>query len=251
MKKVLTAFLMASSLAMVTACADVPTDPEDRAEFETLNDPLEPMNRAVFGFNMRADKLVLKPIAEGYRTVTPETAQKGVHNVLNNLRSPMVFVNDVLQGEADRAAQTMVRFMINSTMGLGGLIDVVAYNGGPRFHEEDVGQTLAVWGISEGPYLMLPLFGPSNPRDAFGSVCEFVADPTDLVLANNDLEWVSWTRLGLETIDNRVQLLDPLDELERSSLDFYAAVRSVYRQRRANLITNHDVSLSDSFKGAK
>lgn len=236
---------MAVALA---ACAAVPEDPEDRAEFEAVNDPLEPANRAIFEFNLAIDRALLKPIAKGYRDVVPDQAQRGVHNALNNLRSPLIFVNDVLQGNPDRAAQTLTRFMFNSTVGLFGLFDVVADTNGPRFHGEDYGQTFATWGVGEGPYLMLPFFGPSNPRDAVGLGLEFVADPTDYYFHRRDADWAPWVRMGVNVVDERVQLLDPLDELERGSLDFYAALRSVYRQRRANDIANKDVPMSDMVK---
>jgi phospholipid-binding lipoprotein MlaA len=245
--------LAATAVALALAgCAAVPEDPEDRAEFEAVNDPLEPTNRAIFEFNMALDRALLKPVAKGYREVMPDPAQRGVHNALNNLRSPLIFVNDVLQGNPDRAAQTLTRFMFNSTVGVFGLFDVVADTNGPRYHGEDFGQTFAAWGVGEGPYLMLPLLGPSNPRDAVGTGLEFFVDPTDRYLKRRDGAWTTWTRMGVTVVDERTQLLDPLDELERGSLDFYAALRSVYRQRRANEITNKDVPLAEMLKaGAK
>ncbi|MGE5506638.1 MAG: VacJ family lipoprotein [Actinomycetota bacterium] len=231
--------------AFLAGCAEVPTDPEDRAEFEAINDPLEPTNRAIFDFNMALDRNIAKPVAKTYHEQVPEVAQKGIHNALNNLRAPMTFINDVLQGEPDRAAQTMVRFMFNSTAGLGGLYDIVTDTNGPRYHSEDLGQTMAVWGVGDGPYLMLPFFGPSNPRDAVGTGAEYVADPVGYV---DIATWATASKTGVGVVDERTQYLDPLDELERGSLDFYAALRSVYRQRRANDIANKDLPLSESFK---
>lgn len=228
------------------ACAQVPTDPEARAEFEEVNDPVEPANRAVFDFNMALDRTVLKPVARGYRAAVPEVAREKIHNAILNLRAPFTFANDVLQGEPDRAAQTLIRFMINSTAGLFGLFDVVGDTGGPKHHDEDLGQTLAVWGVGEGPYLMLPVLGPSNPRDAVGKGAEFVADPADIALGNRFSDSAVWGRTGGDLLDTRTDLLDPLDDLERNSLDFYAAIRSLYRQRRANLIANRDKPLAES-----
>lgn len=248
MKTWFTGAAVATLMATLSACAEIPQDPEDRAEFDALNDPLEPMNRAVFSFNTAADEAVLQPIARTYRSTLPESAQRSVHNVINNLRSPVIFANDTLQAEPERAGDTLIRFLINSTAGLFGLFDVVGDTGGPRFHSEDFGQTLAVWGIEDGPYLVLPLFGPSNPRDAAGLGVEWFADPADLALANQGLEWVSWTRFGVGVVDERAALLDPVDELKRGSLDFYAAIRSVYRQQRASEIANKDISLADAFK---
>jgi phospholipid-binding lipoprotein MlaA len=238
--------LAATAVAVVLAgCAEVPTDAEDRAEFEAVNDPLEPTNRAIFDFNMALDKNIAKPVAKTYHEQVPEPAQKGIHNALNNLKAPMIFINDVLQAEPDRAAQTMIRFMINSTWGLGGLVDFVKDTNGPRYHGEDLGQTMAVWGVPDGPYLMLPFFGPSNPRDAAGTGAEYVADPVGYA---NVPAWSGYTQTGFGVLDERTEYLDPLDELERGSLDFYAALRSVYRQRRASDIANKDLPLSESFK---
>jgi phospholipid-binding lipoprotein MlaA len=235
-------------LMVLVGCAEVPTNPEDRAEFEAINDPLEPLNRGVFDVNLALDRAVLKPVARGYRDWVPVAMRDRVHDFILNLTGPIVFVNDVLQGEPDRAAQTLDRFIINSTAGLLGLVDVVGRTGGPRHHEEDFGQTLAVWGVGEGPYLMLPFFGPSNPRDAVGRGVEWVADPADIALGNAFSREVLWGHLGTEMLDTRTELLDPLDELERSSLDFYAAVRSTYRQRRASLIINRDRPVAELVK---
>jgi phospholipid-binding lipoprotein MlaA len=169
-------------LVALSACAEVPRDPDERAEFEAANDPIEPFNRGVFEVNLALDRAVLKPVATHYRDWVPQGVRDRVHDFVLNLNAPFVFANDVLQGEPDRAAQTLDRFIINSTAGLLGLVDVVGRTGGPRYHTEDFGQTLAVWGAGEGPYLMLPVFGPSNPRDAVGKGVEMVADPTDIAL---------------------------------------------------------------------
>ena len=214
----------------MAGCATVPLDPEDRAEFEALNDPLEPMNRTVLDVNMKIDEWLLEPIARGYRHMMPEFVQQSVHNVLNNLRSPLILANEVLQGETERAVRTVARFMVNSTVGLFGIFDVAAKN--LPFRNDDFGQTLAVWGIGEGPYLVLPLLGPSTLRDTVGFGVDFYTDPTDLFLDHERLHWAVNTRLGLNALDTRAGLLEPMDDLKRTSLDFYAAMRSVYRQRR-------------------
>ncbi|HTH16454.1 MAG TPA: VacJ family lipoprotein [Magnetospirillum sp.] len=246
--RLFTCVLAVAVTTLVSGCATVPTDPEDRAEYEALNDPLEPTNRTVMDFNLALDDAVLRPVARGYRSGLPDEVQHGIHNVLNNLRSPLIFANDTLQGSPNRAGDTLIRFMINSTMGVFGIFDVVGDTGGPRYHGEDFGQTLAVWGVGEGPYLVLPFFGPSNPRDTVGLGVEFLADPADLALVNQSLEWAVWTRTGVGVGDERAELLDPIDDLKRNSLDFYAAVRSIYRQRRANEIANRDMKASDLYK---
>ncbi|OAN53063.1 hypothetical protein A6A04_14725 [Paramagnetospirillum marisnigri] len=227
------------ALALVAGCATPPPadDKEAVAEWEQINDPLEPFNRGVFDFNLAADKYAFKPAAQAYRYVMPKFGRDRVHNVLTNLNSPLIFANDLLQGEADRAVQTLFRAMINTSFGLLGYADVAAEAGIPP-HEEDFGQTLAVWGVGEGPFLMLPVFGPSNPRDGIGLVAEFFADPFDIAMANAGKEWISYTRFGFTGLDKREGLLDTLDEIERTSLDFYASLRSLYRQHRASEIKN-------------
>lgn len=227
------------ALALVAGCATPPPadDTEAVAEWEQVNDPLEPMNRAVFDFNRAADKYAIKPAAEAYRAVMPKYGRERVHNVVSNLNSPLIFANDVLQGEPDRAVQTFFRAMLNTTFGLGGFLDVATPAGIPP-HDEDFGQTLAVWGVGEGPYLMLPILGPSNPRDASGLVAEFFADPFDIWMRNIGKEYISYTRMGLTGLDKREALLDTLDEIERTSLDYYASLRSLYRQHRNSEIKN-------------
>lgn len=222
---------------MVIGCAAVPTDPEELAEFQSLNDPLEPANRGILKFNQAVDSVLFKPVAKVYRAVVPSPARTAVHNVLSNLDSPFILINDALQGEGERAATTFARFFVNSTLGILGIFDVAGSDGLP-YHSEDFGQTMAVWGIPAGPYLVLPVLGPSSPRDAVGVGVGFVADPVDIVLSNNDLEEWSWARTGVGALDQRESLLDRLDDLERTSLDYYAALRSVYRQYRADEIKN-------------
>jgi phospholipid-binding lipoprotein MlaA len=230
------------ALALASGCATPPPadDKEAVAEFEQTNDPLEPMNRAVFEFNDAVDKALLKPVAQGYRAVVPAYGRERVRDVLNNLRSPIVLANDVLQGEPDRAMQTLMRFAFNTGFGIGGLFDV-ASPGGIPYHDEDFGQTFGVWGIGEGPYLVLPILGPSNPRDTTGLAVEWLADPFDIWMDNTGRDWAMWTRTGVGGVDKRENYLDTLDEIEKSSVDYYAAMRSLYRQRRAVDIKNGPV----------
>ncbi len=211
---------------------------------DDANDPLEPVNRAVFSFNMTLDRYTLKPVARVYRDYLPDPAQKGIHNVLVNLRSPIDLLNTLLQGDFDRSLIVLKRFIVNSTAGIGGLIDAAAETGDER-QQEDFGQTLAVWGVGEGPYLVWPLFGPSNPRDTVGAVADVASDP--LFWLGMGSEWdaaepLMWTRFGLEVIDARAPLIDPLEELERTSVDYYVAVRDFVRQRRMLDIMNRKTS---------
>jgi phospholipid-binding lipoprotein MlaA len=228
---------LALGALVITGCATMPSDPEARAAYLEASDPLEPLNRAIFSFNLGLDKAVLRPLAAAYNTVLPDPVRDGVRNFLNNLRTPIVLANDVLQGEIGRAGETVGRFLLNSTIGVGGLFDI-ATELGFEFHDEDFGQTLAVWGVGEGPYLMLPILGPSNPRDAVGLVGEYFADPVVIWTTNTDREWILYTRTGVDAVDRRSRNVKTLEELERTSLDFYAAVRSLYRQRRMDEIRN-------------
>lgn len=234
---------MLVSFLLVAGCA-TPPDPADAeavAEFSEVNDPGEPTMRAVFEFNRALDRMVLKPTAVFYKDFTPTVFQRGVHNFLNNLRSPVIFFNDLLQGEIDRAGVTLARLVINSTLGVLGLRDQAAEMGF-EYHNEDFGQTLAVWTVSEGPYLMLPVFGPSNPRDAVGLAVDFLVDPLGWWAAGSGYEWAVYARSGTRAVDLRARHFDSLEDLEKSSLDFYAAIRSLYRQRRADQIGNGETS---------
>lgn len=219
-------------------CATPPTDPEERAEWEQVNDPLEPMNRGVFEFNTALDRAVIKPIALAYRDTLPEPVRRSVGNFLSNLNAPLIFASDVLQGEAERAGTTLMRAAINTTIGVGGLFDMAADWNLVR-HDEDFGQTLAVWGASDGPYVMLPLFGPTNPRDTVGLVVEFVADPLGLYLASINMAYLGVVRSAMQAVDTRTEYLDSLDAIERTSLDFYSTIRSVSRQFRQDQIRNN------------
>ncbi|MFQ5957967.1 MAG: VacJ family lipoprotein [Alphaproteobacteria bacterium] len=213
--------------ALATGCATSPDQEEELAEFEDVNDPLESLNRGIFEFNRFADGILIKPLALMYRTFIPPEVRRGTRNFLENLRTPVTLANDLMQGKMERAGNTIGRFVINSTVGIGGVMDM-ADRFGMEGHREDFGQTLAVWGTGEGFYLMLPLFGPSNPRDVIGLVADAFLDPLSYVLDDDILA----TRTVVRGVDERESVIDTLDEIERTSLDFYATLRSLYRQRR-------------------
>jgi phospholipid-binding lipoprotein MlaA len=224
-------------MGLLAGCATPPTDdPDALAAYEEANDPLEPMNRYFFELNYAADELLFKPLAGWYYVALPDFAQDGVRNALRNLRSPIVLANDLFQGETERAGITVGRFLVNSTLGLAGLFDV-ASEMGLEYHDEDFGQTMAVHGVEEGPYLVLPLLGPSNPRDAGGRVVDMLFDPLTYI----GIFAVDNIGLGaavLEGVDTRARNLKTLDEVRKGSLDYYATLRSLYRQRRNDEINN-------------
>lgn len=232
------ALLAVLSAGLLSGCATPPDDPQGKADFEAVNDPLEPVNRALFELNRVIDNLLLKPVAFAYSIFVPVPLQTGVHNALVNLKSPIILANDLLQGETDRAGQTVERFAINSTVGLLGTYDAADKWFGVAPHTEDFGQTLATWGAGEGPYLFIPIIGPSNPRDLAGLAVDTVADPLNWYLHNTHQDDWIWARTIATGVDSRAALLDTLDNLEKTSLDYYVTLRSVYRQRRADEINN-------------
>jgi phospholipid-binding lipoprotein MlaA len=231
--------LALAALLAMPACATRPPadDPEALAEFRTNNDPIEPTNRVLLQVHEAVDQAVLEPVARAYREVVPRPVRTGVRNALGNLRAPVILLNDALQGERQRAEITLGRFMINSTLGLGGLIDVAAMIGVPG-HAEDFGQTLAVWGVGEGPYLFIPVLGPSNPRDLSGSIVDIAANPVSYIGQGGLVDAFDWTRIALTVVDTREGLLDAVEQVRATSLDPYATIRSAYRQRRRAEIEN-------------
>ena len=234
-------FILFTTAAAPSWAADtVPTYTVVQAEetgYDDVKDPIEPVNRFIFGFNELVQAWVLRPATEIYRIFIPPPIREVVGNMIDNVRSPVILANDLLQGETDRAWETTQRFAINTTIGVGGMFDWATDFGIPK-HNEDFGQTLAVWGVGEGFYLVLPVFGPSNPRDAVGKVVDRFFDPLGLYLASENLEAAQYGRLSTEAVDEYGGVVDELDEIKRTSVDYYAALRSLYRQRRASEIRN-------------
>lgn len=224
---------------LLSGCASAPNanDPQAVAEYKELNDPIEPLNRTFFEFNRGLDTMLLRPAATFYKAMVPPPLQNLVHNFLNNLKTPVVLLNDVLQGEGQRASDTLARFAINTTVGVLGFGDPATNMGFAR-HGEDFGQTLGVWGSGEGPYLVLPIFGPSNPRDAVGKVVDTLTDPIWHYAQNTDREYIPNERLVADAINFRARNLNEINDLQRTSIDYYAAVRDLYRQIRNDEIRN-------------
>ena len=229
------AFLLLALPLLVTACADVPTSPQERAEYDAVNDPFEPMNRQIFDVNDFLDRLLIRPLAELYRAMIPPPIRDRVAGIVTNMKEPVIFANDLLQGGFGRALTTFERFGINTTIGVGGMFDV-ANDWGLYQQTGDFGQTLASWGVSDGPYLVLPLLGPSNVRDAVGLGVDSAMTPWGYIVTyyagpgvGNKFEIAYFTADGLV---RREQSIEALDALREGSLDFYAQMRSVYRQYR-------------------
>lgn len=231
--RLIAAFFICGGIA--AGCASAPVnDKEALAAFKKTNDPLEPLNRSMFDLNLFLDKMVMMPVAVLYRDVVPEPARNVAKNMVDNLKSPVTFANDVMQLESKRANNTFWRFVLNSSFGFFGAADVATGFGFPP-HKEDFGQTLAVAGVGEGPYLMVPFLGPMNPRDALGRIVDIFLDPFTYVVDN---PYLGPARFATDAVDFRTRNFDAINDLERSSLDYYATARSLYRQSRNDDIRN-------------
>ena len=210
-----------------------PSSPEiDDVSF----DPYEEANRKLFAFNEAVDGAILEPMAQAYRDIVPERGRESIRNFLRNLESPTILFNDVLQRENERASNTLNRFFINSSIGFFGFGDPATDMGYPR-HTEDFAQTLAIYGIESGPYIMSPFFGPSTPRHIAGRIVDFAVHPLTWYLQDqNDGYRYSY---GIsEAVVAREELLDVLDDIEGDSTDYYVSIRNMYMQRRMNEISN-------------
>ena len=222
--------------ALLTVAACSTPSPESLAE----NDPWEATNRDTFAFNVWIEHNVAKPVVDVYRDVVPQPARDGVHNALSNLHSPIVLANDVIQGRPKQALRTAARLVLNSTFGLGGLIDVAGRIGIPR-HDNDFGITLGRAGAAEGSYLMLPLLGPLLPRDLVGTAVDGVFDPFTWSHFPGRHELLL-TRSTVGILDTADRQLDQFEAIEHSSIDFYASTRNLYRQSRKAQIEGAAIS---------
>lgn len=205
---------------------------------DDANDPLEPVNRAIFEFNQVIYDALFTPIAKAYNDAVPALVRSSLGNVIDNIASPITLANDLLQLEFTRALTTLARFVVNTIAGIGGMGDV-ATGIGLKPHTEDFGQTLGSYGMGEGLYLVLPLLGPSNPRDAVGKfLVDPYFDPLGLYLDNTDQDTAIYVRTGVNALDEYASMVGELEKIRRTSVDYYAAIRSLYRQKRAAEIAN-------------
>lgn len=226
MKRVISRALLAPLLAIALAaggCATV--QPEN--SFHSKRDPYENFNRAMFSVNETLDQAVLKPLARGYETVVPELGRWMIGNVFANLGDLWTAANQLLQGKPVLAVSDLGRFAINTVFGFGGVTDMAA-DFGLRRHHEDFGQTLGVWGFGTGPYLVLPVFGPSNVRDGLGLVVDLKADPLNQIGSDGERNNAKLLRV----IDTRASLLKATKVIEGVALDKYLFIRDAYLQRR-------------------
>jgi phospholipid-binding lipoprotein MlaA len=230
------AVAMMAAAVLMGGCASTDTGAAE------VWDPIETPNRFIFAINRTIDMIAIRPLAVTYRDWMPERGQKGIRNVLDNLGEPVTAINEVVQGSPGRAATTIGRFLVNSTIGIAGIFDVASAMGMPK-SKEDMGKTIGYYAGTEpengGFYIVLPVIGPSNARDGVGLAIDASMDPFSLVTfsINRNVGWIaSGARYGATAIDMRSRTLFALDDLEKNSVDYYAALKSAYTQQRADLI---------------
>jgi phospholipid-binding lipoprotein MlaA len=229
-----TVVVAAAALALLGGCASTDTGAAE------VWDPIEIPNRFIFSINRAVDVMALRPAAVLYRDWMPAPAKRGIHNVLENLGEPVTAINEVVQGDPSRAATTLARFLVNSTLGLAGLFDVATHLGLTKT-KEDFGKTVGYYAGVEpengGFYLVLPVAGPSNARDAAGLMADYAVDPFRILTYALNIDAIyQGVRYGTTVIDIRTRTMFALDDLEKNSVDYYAALRSAYTQQRADLI---------------
>lgn len=234
-------FTVAVMVACVAACASSATEQHE------YDDPFEGYNRAMFSFNYQVDKYVIKPVAEGYRAVTTPFVRERIRSALSNLREPLSAGNYLLQANPEASAKSLSRFVINSTLGLAGMFDVAEGWGLPK-DRTTFNETFAKWCVPQGPFIVLPLLGPSTPRAATGIAFEFVFDPVFWTTYHdaNAHDKIAWGYAAVQGISLREESLEFLDDLERNSVDFYATMRSAYLQNQSKLKCFNDVSKDEN-----
>lgn len=236
-------FYMGALALALSACATT-----QQVESSSPQDPYEGFNRKVFLFNGGVSKYALVPTAKAYEAVTPEFARDRVGDTLSNLKSPVTFANDVLQAKPARASDTLFRFVINSTVGIGGLWDAADYFG-LSGHKEDFGQTLGVWGVDTGPYLIVPFLGPSNPRDLLGQGIDAALDPLNWTEFSGqpDLDDdIATARFALGTLNGSIGLVEQLETLNQQA-EPYIAMRRIYMSQRDAAINDGKIDDENAF----
>jgi phospholipid-binding lipoprotein MlaA len=216
-----------------------------------IADPIEPFNRAVFAFNDTFDTFFLSPVATAYKTVLPGFARTSISAFLSNLSAPMSLANELLQWDWADIDVTLRRFVVNSTLGVGGLIDVASYHGLPAIDPEDFGQTLAKWGVGNGFYVVMPLMGPTSVRDAFAGIVDIFFDPFNLMLGNTDQNALMYARLGLTVVNTRADIGTAYDDIMNNAVDPYVTFRSVYVQNRAYLVQDNTADSYDDMEDSQ
>jgi len=252
MKKIILSSLL---LILLSANVSAGTDGENKVskKDKPVKDCFESLNRGTFSLNQGLDKVIFKPIAKTYRTL-PSPVRTVTSNALNNISSLITIPNNILQGELKTAGVNTGRFAINTTIGILGIFNVAKKMGFPEYEKEDYGQTLGVWGVDAGCYLVLPVLGPSTVRDTAGSFANALGgDPYYNASINGNNEYLTKSDFVitkfLTGVDFRAKNLDTLDNLEKNSMDFYASVRSLYLQDRQRKINNKNSTIEILYEG--
>ena len=211
---------------------------------EEVKDCFESINRGIFVFNQGLDNVIFKPLAKGYRKL-PQPIRSGTSNVIGNLGNVVTIPNNILQGQMKDAGMNSLRLIINSTLGIAGIFDVASYYGIEKRDKEDYGQTLGTWGVTEGCYFILPVLGPTTVRDSVGSLVNIMGgDAWYNVTIANDTQYFNesdyYLSRVLSGVDFRAKNLESFDSLEKTSIDLYASIRSLYLQDRQRKIQNID-----------
>jgi phospholipid-binding lipoprotein MlaA len=219
--------------ALLAGCATAPpaSDTAGYQAFEQQNDPIEPTNRVFYKINDVLDTYAMKPVAQGYVDITTVGIRNHVTNFVTNIGEPARLLNFMAEGKPRSAGTSLVRFVLDSTVGIGGIFDPASALG---YHEldTDFGITLAIWGVPPGPYLYLPAFGPSGVRDAMNIPVEYFATPMEAAPASDALTYFTWSETALHLVNTRAEYIQPIDQVKATALDPYATFRSLYRQSR-------------------
>ena len=244
LKIIILIFVSNMLFSIANAGSDGSLEIESKSGSGEINDCFEKVNRGIFAFNQGLDKVIFKPLATGYRKL-PQPVRSGASNALGNLGNVVTIPNNILQGQIKDAGVNTLRFVINTTLGIGGLFDVASYYGLEKREKEDYGQTLGTWGVGEGCYFVLPVLGPTTVRDSLGSVANIMGgDVWYNVTIANDTQYFNeadyYLSRVMSGVDFRAKNLESFDSLERTSLDLYSSVRSLYLQDRRKKIQNLD-----------
>ena len=220
---------------MLSGCAKAPpaSDTADYQAYQQQNDPYEPTNRVFYSINDKIDRYAFKPIAKGYVDITTQGIRNHVGDFITNIGEPGRLVYFAAGGKPRDAGTAMVRFVVNSTVGLAGIFDPATHLGYPET-DTDFGLTLAEWGVPAGPYLYLPVFGPSGARDVFSLPAQFFLTPMEPAPASTGMTIFTYSETALHLVNTRAEYLQPIDQIEATALDPYATFRSLYRQQRAS-----------------
>jgi phospholipid-binding lipoprotein MlaA len=243
MNKLKTLILGSAAIATLGLSACATSNDVSNGE---VYDPWEPYNRAVFTFNDGVDTVLLNPLTEVYRFVMPDAFRMAIANFLQNIKSPVYLANELLQGDVDNAGLVTKRFVLNTLTGFGGILDTASWEG-MTYQPTDFGATMASWGVNSGPYVVLPLLGPSTTRDSFGIIGDMALDPINWYVWNNDGTDVDTIRLGATILTTKDAIMDLQKDLKRNSIDYYAATRSVWLQRRQAILNGENVVEYDDY----